>query len=172
LLKAIPATPAGTRDRAIVLTLLLTGRRRSEVLNLTAGNIELEGDVAFYQYRGKGGKRRRRELPQPCLEAIRKGLKAYDRRLEDLPGEDRLFNVSSQGFYLNLRRYLRKAKLPESGVHVLRHSAAKLRRAVGEDIESVSSFLDHSNLAVTTTYLRRLQGQEDDGWRKVAALLN
>ncbi len=29
----------------------------------------------------------------------------------------------------------------------------------------------HSNLATTTTYLRRLEGEDDPGWRKVAALL-
>jgi len=38
----------------------------------------------------------------------------------------------------------------------------------GESIEDVSRFLDHSSLAVTTTYLRRLEGQEDLGWGKVA----
>jgi integrase len=53
-------------------------------------------------------------------------------------------------------------------VHVLRHSAAKLRRDAGESIEDVSRFLDHSSLAVTTTYLRRLEGQEDKGWERVA----
>src|SRR6266508_1493990 len=31
-------------------------------------------------------------------------------------------------------------------------------------IEDVSPFLDHSALAVTTTYLRRLGGQEDRTW--------
>jgi integrase/recombinase XerD len=171
LQRAIPATPAGTRDRAIVLMLVLTGRRRSEVLNLQRCDIDAGGEVALYSYRGKGGKRGRRELPAPVLVAIRAGLRAYGRRLEDLEPTERVFNVSTQGFYLNLRRYLRKAKLPETGVHVLRHSAAKLRRDVGESIEDVSRFLDHSNLAVTTTYLRRLEGEEDDGWRKVAALL-
>jgi hypothetical protein len=35
-------------------------------------------------------------------------------------------------------------------------------------VEAVSAFLDHSSLAVTTTYLRRLEGQEDRSWRKVA----
>ena len=55
-----------------------------------------------------------------------------------------------------------------SGLHVLRHTAAKLRRDAGESIEEVSRFLDHSSLAVTTTYLRRLEGQEDLGWGKVA----
>jgi len=29
----------------------------------------------------------------------------------------------------------------------------------------------HANLAITSTYLRRLEGEEDSGWRKVAALL-
>ena len=45
---------------------------------------------------------------------------------------------------------------------------AKLRRDAGESIEDVSRFLDHSSLAVTTTYLRRLEGQEDLGRSKVA----
>ena len=61
--------------------------------------------------------------------------------------------VSSATFYNRFRGYLRKAGLPVSGLHVLRHTAAKLRRDVGESVESVSQFLDHSSLAVTTTYL-------------------
>jgi integrase len=53
-------------------------------------------------------------------------------------------------------------------VHIFRHSAAKLRRDAGESVEEVSRFLDHSSLAVTTTYLRRLEGQEDKNWAAVA----
>ncbi len=41
LLAIIPDDLPGRRDRAIVLTLVLTGRRRSEVLNLEAGDIHL-----------------------------------------------------------------------------------------------------------------------------------
>ncbi len=122
--------------------------------------------------KGKGGKHRRRELPEPCFSAILAALRARGKALAEMGPDEPLFDVSPHGFYLNLRRYLRKAGLPESGVHVLRHSAAKLRRDVGESVESVSRFLDHSNLAVTTTYLRRLEGEEDTGWRKVAALLD
>jgi integrase len=66
------------------------------------------------------------------------------------------------------RRYLAAAGLAPTGVHVLRHSAAKLRRDAGESIESVSQFLDHSSLAVTSVYLRRLEGVEDRAWREVA----
>jgi integrase len=75
---------------------------------------------------------------------------------------------SVQLFYSNLRSYLRNAVLPPGGVHIFRHSAAKLRRDAGESLEEVSRFLDHSSLAISTTYLRRLEGQEDRSWEKVA----
>ena len=65
LLQVIPDTVKGRRDLAIVLTLVLTGRRRSEVINLTAGDIAFDESAAFYRYLGKGGLRGRRELPAP-----------------------------------------------------------------------------------------------------------
>ena len=55
LLAVIPETPVGLRDRAIILTLVLTGRRRAEVLGFVASAISHEGST-FYSYRGKGGK--------------------------------------------------------------------------------------------------------------------
>ena len=65
LLAVTPDTVAGRRDRAILLTLVLTGRRRTEVISLTAGDLSIEGETTFYACRGKGGKRGRRELPTP-----------------------------------------------------------------------------------------------------------
>jgi integrase len=76
--------------------------------------------------------------------------------------------VTSSTFYSRFRRYLAAAGFAPTGIHVLRHSAAKLRRDAGESIESVSQFLDHSSLAVTSVYLRRLEGVEDRTWREVA----
>jgi hypothetical protein len=66
--------------------------------------------------------------------------------------------VSSGTFYGRFRRYLTAAGLAPTGLHALRHTAAKLRRDAGESIEAASAFLDHSSLAVTTVYLRRLEG--------------
>jgi integrase/recombinase XerD len=173
LLRAVPETPAGVRDRAIILFAVFTGRRRSEILALRRGDLVSNGGRMFYTYRGKGGELHRRELPEPVLRAILAALDARGTPFGELQGqEERLFNVSAHGFYLNLRRHLRKAKLPETGVHVLRHSAAKLRRDAGESVEQVSRFLDHSSLAVTTTYLRRLEGEGDAGWPGVARLLD
>ena len=58
--------------------------------------------------------------------------------------------------------------LPPGGVHLFRHSAAKLRREAGQSVEEVSQFLDHSSLAVTSVYLRQLEGDRDTAWSKVA----
>jgi integrase len=76
--------------------------------------------------------------------------------------------LTSATFYARLQRYNKAAGLTPAGVHIFRHSAAKLRRDAGESIEDVSRFLDHSSLAVTTTYLRRLEGEADTGSAKVA----
>ena len=178
LLDVVPATPVGLRDRAIILTLTFTGRRRAEVLGMTAGSVSVEGEVVFYSYRGKGGKTGKRELPRPAFEATCTWLEDVGKDLATMQPDESLWpdtrggrGITSGTFYTNLRCYLKKAGLPAGGVHIFRHSAAKLRRDAGESVEDVSRFLDHSSLAVTTTYLRRLEGQEDRSWAKVAEAL-
>jgi integrase/recombinase XerC len=178
LLAVVPDSVAGRRDRALLLTFILTGRRRSEVINLTASDITLDGDTAFYSYRGKGGKRGRRELPRPAYDALQATLRDAGVSLADMAASASLWQaaagprgVTSATFYARFRRYLRAAGLAPSGLHILRHSAAKLRRDAGASIEAVSSFLDHSSLAVTSVYLRRLEGEADRTWPDVAVAI-
>lgn len=174
LLSVIPETAPGLRDRAIVLTLVLTGRRRTEVLNMKAGNLSRQDGKVYYRYRGKGGKTGTRELPEPAYQAIRRSLAAWGKALEYMVTQESLWpgtrteGISGGTFYGRLQRYLRHAGLPPAGVHIFRHTAAKLRRDAGASVEDVSRFLDHSNLAVTTVYLQRLEGQEYPGWAAVA----
>jgi integrase/recombinase XerC len=178
LLAVVPDTVAGRRDRALLLTFVLTGRRRAEVIGLTAGDISIEGETAFYSYRGKGGKRGRRELPRPAYDALRATLVDAGLSLAEMEPSASLWQagagvrgITSATFYNRFRRYLRAAGLPPTGLHILRHSAAKLRRDAGASIEAVSSFLDHSSLAVTSVYLRRLEGEADRTWPDVAVAL-
>jgi site-specific recombinase XerD len=178
LLTVVPDTVAGRRDRAILLVLVLTGRRRAEVIGLRAGDLSLEGETVFYAYRGKGGKRGRRELPHPAYEAICASLADARKELAMMAPAESLWQaaarpegVTSGTFYARFRRYLQVAGMAPTGIHVLRHTAAKLRRDAGESIESVSSFLDHSSLAVTSVYLRRLEGETARTWPDVAAAI-
>ena len=88
LLDVIPGRQVGLRDRAIILTLTLTGRRRSEVLNLTAKDLIQEDEAFYYSYRGKGGKHRKRELPQPAFRAIQEALDAFGKDLATMKPEE------------------------------------------------------------------------------------
>jgi integrase/recombinase XerC len=178
LLGVVPDTVAGRRDRAILLVFILTGRRRAEVIGMTAGDLSFEDEVPYYTYRGKGGKRGRRELPRPACAAILASLADAQLDLPTMEPRSSLWQagarsdgVTSSTYYARFRRYLQLAGLPLSGLHVLRHTSAKLRRDAGESIEAVSSFLDHSSLAVTTVYLRRLEGESDSTWPDVAAAI-
>ena len=132
----------------------------------------------MYQYKGKGAKTGRRELPRPAYDAIVATLADCGKSLATMAPEESLWQacagpagITSGTFYGRFRRYLREAGLPLAGLHILRHTSAKLRRDAGESIEAVSSFLDHSSLGVTTVYLRRLEGVEDRTWADVAAAI-
>lgn len=141
---------------------------------MTRADLSIDGSTCLYSYRGKGGKLGRRELPKPAMDALRASLRAFGHELEAMSSEESLWptadgkGVCSSTFYASLQNYFRKAGLPPAGVHVFRHTAAKLRREAGESLEDISSFLDHSSLAVTSVYLRRLEGPQDRGWGRVA----
>lgn len=133
LLAVVPDTVPGRRDRALLLTFVLTGRRRSEVMSLTAGDISLEGEIAFYSYRGKGGKRGRRELPRPAYAALQTTLADAGLELAAMEPHGSLWQAASRPsgltgatFYGRFRRYLKASGLPPAGLHVLRHTAAAM----------------------------------------------
>jgi integrase/recombinase XerC len=122
LIEVVPDSPLGIRDRAIFLTIVLTGRRRAAVIGMKAGNLILDGDRAFYTYRGKGGKQGHRELPQPTLNAIRASLGAYGKKLATVPQDESLWpskshlskGITGGTFYGNLQRYFKKAGMAPS----------------------------------------------------------
>ena len=94
------------------------------------------------------------------------------RTLADVAMDANLWGITGATFYQRLKRHQREAGLPATGVHLLRHTAAKLRRDAGESVEAVSSFLDRSSLAVTSIYLRRLEREQDTGRQYVAEAIS
>src|SRR5450756_1704973 len=96
LLTVVPDSVAGRRDRAILLTLVLTGRRRAEVIGLRAGDLSSEGETCFYAYRGKGGKRGRLELPHPAFEAICASLTDAGKELVSMGPAESLWQAGAR----------------------------------------------------------------------------
>ena len=142
LLEVIPDAVKGRRDFAIVLTLVLTGRRRSEVINLTAGDIAFDDSAAFYRYVpvravcAAAGNSLVRPLPPslghspmsartspPCIPPSRSGRPAQDPQ-----------GVSSATFYNRFRGYLnngRSTGLGRPRPAPLRRQTPPRRRRVG-----------------------------------------
>jgi len=113
ILDVVSDTVQGRRDRAILLVFILTGRRRSEVMDLKAGDITIEDSSVYYSYRGKGGKRGRRELPRPAWEAIRRTLADCDKEISTMDPDESLWQagahprgLSGSTLYTRFRRYL------------------------------------------------------------------
>lgn len=188
------------RDRALLLTYVFTMRRRAEIAALRGRDLDvLEEDrhvsdggqtrslpagTVLYSYVGKGSKSRKRQLPPPAADAINRYLAAAGRgSLAELADDAPIFTSTrgrTAGAALTADGILRilKARAREAGVdpariktHGLRHLGAELRREGGATIEDVSALLDHSDLAVTTRYLKRLTGEVDASWEGVARVL-
>jgi integrase len=92
LLAAIADTPVGLQDRAIILTLTLTGRRRAEVLGMKASDISCDNGTPYYCVNSIGTTRLelREQTPgsRPCRGALVAPL-AGRRFVLSVPGASR-----------------------------------------------------------------------------------
>jgi integrase/recombinase XerD len=176
LLAAIPVeTVAGLRLHTLATWFLITGRCHAEVLRLRWEYIDLE--ERSYTYEGKGGKSERRELVSELVEVTERWARAS---APDMPPTALVFPgrwadepVSPQLIRQQLQLVARQAGLGDlrRPIHTLRHTNARLRREVGASIEDVQAALDHSSLATTAVYLRKLEGSTDVYGARVGALL-
>lgn len=163
----------GARDYAIMLTMILTGMRRSELLRLTAGTLGRDDDGRpMYRVIVKGGHERYREMPQASYQAIIDYLEAAGTPLEAMPDDARIFPISSARLYALVAMYAKRIGKPGLSVHGLRHSAAKLQRKAGATLEEVQAFLGHASVATTARYVQSLEGESDTHGDAVMAILN
>ncbi len=151
------------RDLALIGLLLDTGLRTSELisLNMIDGRTLLR--TGSVRVMGKGNK-----------ERMVRSLRRYESFLADyLSGEERedrepLF-VSTHGNRLRqntvhgiINRHLDRAGIekPQSGGHLLRHTAASEMLAAGWSIKKVQENLGHASLMTTERYLHLIERAE------------
>jgi site-specific recombinase XerD len=153
-----PSTSIGARDRAIILTLLDTGIRCSELVQLTLDDINLE-EGRLRILHGKGNKQR----VAPFAARCRKAIEAYLGFRGTRPGP--LFCASSGARYLRprvplqanglkqmLRRLGRETGIAKVHAHRFRHTFATW--AIEQDAREldVQYLLGHSSPNMTRRY--------------------
>ena len=150
-------TPAGYRDYLIILTLLDTGLRFSELCSMTLEKLWLEDGTA--RVLGKGNK----ERLVPIGKRVQRLLWRYIERFRPEPVNancDFVF-LNQKGRPIGIQRvqkmmkiYGRKAGLVgiRCSPHTLRHTAAITFLRNGGDVFSLQRLLGHSNLEMTRRY--------------------
>jgi integrase/recombinase XerC len=140
--------------RCLVILLLTTGMRRSEAVDITLEDIDLENGQLLVH--GKGSKERTVPLTQEATDAVRHYLKHRKKT-----NCQRLFVSQTggtiQGRIVNriLNRVVEKAGLRGRGItpHALRHTFATHLIRNGTDIRTVQELLGHSDIQTTARYL-------------------
>lgn len=143
------------RDRALLETLYSTGLRVSELVSLTARNVDLiSGTLRVI---GKGRKERMVPVGSHGLDAIQNYLAAKG---EGAAADDQPLFVNRLGGPLTdrsvrriLQRYLVKVQIARHiSPHSLRHSFATHLLDRGADLRSVQELLGHSSITTTQIY--------------------
>ncbi len=160
LLEALPADPAGRRDRAALELLYAAGVRASELVGLDLDDVDLNRRLA--RVHGKGGKERIVPFGREAERALRAYLpdRAAWRASAGEPPEGEPLFVNQRGGRLSdrsLRRILDAAVLRVAMAghihpHTLRHAFATHLLEAGMDLRAIQELLGHASLSTTQRY--------------------
>jgi len=160
LLDALPATPAGRRDRAALELLYGAGLRAAELVSLDLDDIDLSRRLV--RVRGKGGKERIVPFGRVAEQALRAYLpdRGAWRSLAAGADDGEPLFVNQRGGRLtdrSLRRILNAAVQHVALVHhvhphTLRHAFATHLLEAGMDLRAIQELLGHASLATTQRY--------------------
>lgn len=170
--------PTALRDRAIVLTMLDTGIRASELCDLRCADLDQENQRITIR-RGKGSKGRVIMIGNRTNRALWLYL-ARSNRSKSPPAEP-LFIVSDS-VHEPLNRWVlhrlihrlgvRAGIVPDAHPHRFRHTFAINALRNGCDIYSLKAMLGHASLQMVQTYLALAQTDVEDAHRRSSPVDN
>jgi integrase/recombinase XerD len=148
------------RDRALLLTLFNTGARVQELLDIRAGDLQLDRPT-FVRLHGKGRKERLCPLWAETVAALRRlpgttpGSAAMTPLFQNHRGEP----LTRFGVRDILRRYAARARARAPSLatkrvhpHTYRHAAAVHLLRAGVDLVTISHWLGHASVETTNRY--------------------
>jgi len=133
------------RDTLIILTLALTGMRKSELINLTRANITRD---YIYIRSAKGNKDR----TVPLSKQLRAPLELYIYNHHIEPAE-RIFPLTGNRIYHIIKRCATAAGIDNISPHSLRHYFATTLIESGATLNAVQQLLGHTSIKTTSIYL-------------------
>jgi len=158
------------RDEALIMLMLHTGLRVSEVSKLRIGDISISPRKGEIIVRGGKGEKFR---TVPLNLNVRKALKAY---LSVRPQVDHDYLFVGQrgqplrppGIYYLVKKYAHEARIENVSPHTLRHTFGKNLVDAGVPLDRVATLLGHSSLNTTRIYTVPSQADLQDAVESIA----
>ncbi len=164
-------------DKLIIMVMLTTGLRSSEVLSIKVkditvlqdgksslifSNLEVKKDtVAFIKVKGKGDK----ERIVPISGSILKLLVEYV-SLKKLQESDLLFPISYKTLWNRIKKIGEKTGI-KLHPHKLRHTAATKALQLGSELRVIQELLGHSSPVTTARYAKVNQKQLVEATKRI-----
>ncbi len=157
--------PWPERDLAVLSTLLCTGLRSAELLDLTVASLAGRPGERRLHVRGKGGGSRSIPIEDALDGVVATYLESRRRRFgRRLPGNEALFvdhrgePLRRGGLQYLVRQSLRAAGVSDrvrSGamVHALRHTFATRLAEDGANASEIAKLLGHASISSSQTYI-------------------
>ena len=177
--KFVMRRPSANRDQAIVLTLLDTGLRATELCSLTVEDVDLKtGKVNVRHGVGggaKGGKGRVTYLGKVARKAVWRYLATREDGSDPkaplfISAGDRPFNRDS--LRILIRRLGERAQITHVHPHKFRHTFAITYLRSGGDVFTLQSLLGHGSLDMVRHYAQIAEVDVENAHRKASPVDN
>lgn len=160
-----PDTAKGFRDQVLLSTMIESGARVQEIVDLTPSKVHF-GDPTVLTIRGKGDKTRIVPLSQQASALLKQYMENFNlvepaSNERPLFGRGRYSKMSRMGISAIVKKYAVKARQIEPSLipmdispHSLRHTKAMLMIKAGANLVCIRDFLGHQSLTSTEIYAR------------------
>ncbi len=175
LLAATKGTLTGDRDRAILLFLLDTGCRSSELLSLRVGDLDMRGRTCSVV--GKGSKRRELHFTvdtEVALWPLVERRHETDALFPSYFGERVGQAMSHEALSYVFKRLGRDAGIKgvRCSPHTMRHTFAVSWLRNQGDVFSLQKILGHASIATTQVYVKLAQADIAAAYRTASPVAN
>ncbi len=170
LLEAAKRSESPARNEAILLVLIDTGVRASELCSLRVGDVDLP--QRSFRVLGKGNKYRTCYIGGGTTKALMKYLRLHPKE-KDQPlfsadgGRTTGSALTKSGLTQLLKRLAKSAKIPSCGPHALRRTfAVEFLRASNGNVFTCQHLLGHTDLTQTRLYCAVAQADVENQHRQ------
>jgi integrase len=178
--KADGGSIVAKRDYALLMFYLVTGMRRSEVINLRGRDLEEREGVLILRGRVKGSDYVEREVRDKSARAALRDYLEASGRLKALKTDAPLWTrhdragkpgaaLTSHAFARNLKLYGKEAGLQNVHIHQTRHTYARMVAEETGSIIETQDALGHRHASTTRVYVQRIAVKRDKHSERISS---